>query len=73
MKRKEILEQLKNKPAKELEKDLASYRDRLWSLKSDLVAGKVKNVKEIKEVKKIIARIMTMLKSRDPKYPNTSE
>ncbi|HEY4475312.1 MAG TPA: 50S ribosomal protein L29 [Candidatus Paceibacterota bacterium] len=64
MKRKEILNQIKNKNMADLKKDLADYRDRLWSLKKDLVAGKVKNVKEIKEIKKAIARIMTMRNSK---------
>jgi large subunit ribosomal protein L29 len=54
-------EQLKNKPKAELEKNLSEYRDKLWSLKTALVGGKVKNVSEIKEVKKNIARILTIL------------
>jgi len=62
MKDKEIFEQLKAKPKGELDKEFAEYRDRLWSLKTDLVAGKVKNVKEIKKVKKAIARILTILR-----------
>lgn len=60
MKKKEI-EQLKMKPAEELKKDLADYRERIWSLRTDLAAGKVKNVKEVKKIKKIIARILTFL------------
>lgn len=54
-------EQLKNKPVAELEKDLIEFRDKLWSLKADLVAGKVKNIQKIKEIKKNIARILTIL------------
>ena len=61
MKDKEIFEQIKIKPKAELAKDLAEYRDKLRSLKSDLVAGKVKNVKEIKKIKITIARILTIL------------
>ncbi len=61
MKRKETLEQLKNLPAAELQKQLREYRDKLWSLKADLVRGKVKNVREINEIKKNIARILTIL------------
>lgn len=54
-------EQLKIKPAAELQKILMENRDRLWTLKTDLVSGKVKNVKEIKKVKKGIARISTLI------------
>lgn len=60
MKRKEI-EQLKTKPAEELKKSLAEHKDKLWSLKTDLAAGKIKNVKEIKKLKKDIARELTLL------------
>lgn len=60
MKKKEI-EQLKNKPVVELQKNLSEYRDRLWNLKTDLVAGKVKNVQEIRQVKKTIARLLTFI------------
>lgn len=54
-------EQLKIKAVTELKKDLGEQRDKIWTLKTDLAAGKVKNVKEIKKVKKIIARILTLM------------
>lgn len=60
MKKKEI-EQLKSKAAPELEKNLAELRDKLWTLRTDLAAGKVKNVKEIKNLKQTIARILTFV------------
>lgn len=60
MKRKEI-EQLKTKPVEELKKSLAEHKDKLWNLKTDLAAGKIKNVKEIKKIKKNIARELTLL------------
>ena len=60
MKKKELAE-LKIKPEIELEKDLKSLRERLGKLKSDLEAGKVKNIREIKETKKGIARILTLM------------
>ncbi len=62
MKKKDILKQISDKPDKDLNKDLYDYRDKLWNLKKDLVAGKVKNVREIKELKKTIARILTLLR-----------
>lgn len=46
---------------------LPEMRDRLWSLKTDLAAGKVKNVKEIKKIKKNIARILTWQKQNQQK------
>ncbi len=60
MKKKE-LEQFKNKTLVELEKNLAEYRDKLWTLRTDLAAGKVKNVKEINVSKKAIAIILTLI------------
>ena len=60
--KRENFSQLKNKSALELKKELAEHRDRLWSLKNDLTAGKVKNVREIRSLKRNIARILTLLK-----------
>lgn len=54
-------EQFKTKPLEELKKNLLEYREKARSLKTDLKAGKVKNVKEIKNVKKFIARILTLI------------
>ena len=51
MKQKD-LGQLKIKPVAELRKILMENRDRLWTMKTDLVAGKVKNVKEIQKIKR---------------------
>ena len=59
MKKKEF-EQFKTKPAADLKKALFENRDKLWSLKTDLAAGKVKNVKEIRKIRKTIAQIMTI-------------
>jgi ribosomal protein L29 len=63
MKKKEW-ENLKTKPQIELEKNLKSFRERLGKLKSDLVSGKVKNIREIKESKKVIARILTLMREK---------
>ncbi len=60
MKKKE-LEQMKTKTVGELEKNLVEYRDKLWSLRTDLAAGKIKNVKEIKKTKKAIAVALTLI------------
>lgn len=58
---KKELQQLQAQSESELKKTLEESRDRLWNLKADLAAGKVKNVKEIKRVKRAIARTLTML------------
>jgi ribosomal protein L29 len=62
--RKKDWEQLKIKPAAELKKSLSEHRERLWSLKTDLAAGKVKNVNEIQKVKKLIARTLTLINQK---------
>lgn len=58
MKKKEIQE-LKNKPATELEKLITEARERMRVLKFDLAAGKVKNVKDLRIIRKDIARLLT--------------
>lgn len=54
-------QQLKTRPKEELQKLIKEKRDRLWQLKADLVAGKVKNVREIRLVKKTIAQLLTLI------------
>lgn len=61
MKKKDI-QQLKNKPVADLANQLKEMRDRLWQLKIDLAAGKVKNVREIRATRKDVARVMTIIK-----------
>jgi large subunit ribosomal protein L29 len=56
--------ELRQKSDNELEKMLQEKRKKLYQLRSDLVAGKVKNVREIRMVKKDIARILTILNER---------
>lgn len=60
MKKKE-LQEYKNKPTVELQKELTRYRERLANLKFDLAAGKVKNIREIRAVKKAIAQILSLI------------
>jgi ribosomal protein L29 len=57
--------ELREKSKSQLEKLLFKKRERLRTLRFDLVSGKVKNVREIKTVKGDIARILTILKSAD--------
>jgi large subunit ribosomal protein L29 len=56
--------ELRQKSDNELEKMLQEKRKKLYQLRSDLVAGKVKNVREIRMVKKDIGRILTILNER---------
>ena len=63
MKKKEI-DQLKNKPTVELEKELKDRKERLSKLNFDLTTGKVKNIKDIQETKKDIARILTVINKK---------
>lgn len=60
MKKSEIQE-LKNRSRAELEKLMKEARERLWALRMDLAAGKVKNIAELSGTKKKIARIQTIL------------
>lgn len=61
MKRKEF-EELKTKPAAELQQTLRETRERLRALKFDLAAGKTKNIQELRSIKKDIARLLTILR-----------
>jgi ribosomal protein L29 len=63
--KKSTVEQFNSRNTKELQKQLNDNRDKLWSLKTDLVSGKVKNVREIKKLKRDIARILTVMKSKE--------
>jgi len=49
----------------ELQKQLKEWKDKLWQMRVDLVAGKVKNVREIRAVRKDIARLLTFIKANE--------
>ena len=59
MKKKE-LQNFKNKPVVEINKELSMYREQLSNLKLDLSLGKVKNIQEIRKIKKSIAQLLTL-------------
>ncbi len=61
------IQELKKKPAAELELLVKESRTRLRALRFDLAAGKVKNVAELREVRKTIARALTFLKQGQAK------
>lgn len=64
MKKQEVKE-LKNKPVAELQKFLGESRERLRTLRHNLAAGKVKNVKELRALKKDIARLLTFINANE--------
>ncbi len=57
-------QEIKDKPAAELEKECGKSREDLQRLKFDLAAGKLKNVRNIRHTKKKIAVIMTAINSK---------
>jgi large subunit ribosomal protein L29 len=56
--------ELRKKSDEELRGILEERRKKLHQLRTDLVGGKVKNVREIRKVKKEIAQILTILNER---------
>ncbi len=58
-----IFQELKLKAPAELQKMLKDDREKLRSLKFDLIAGKVKNANELRNVRKNIARVLTLVNS----------
>lgn len=61
-------QELKLKAPAELQKILKDDREKLKTLRFDLVAGKVKNVNELHRVRKNIAHVLTILNSLDMKH-----
>lgn len=59
--KREALQQLKTKPAPEIEAMLKDSREKLRVMRFDLAAGKVKNVGALRELRKDIARMLTVL------------
>lgn len=55
--------ELKSKTEKELRKFLEESRDKLRNLRFKDANKQLKNVREIRVIKKIIARVLTLLKS----------
>ncbi len=66
MKKKEFA-QLKTQQPEALKKSVLELKDKLWTLKTDLASGKVKNVREIRAVKKDIAQMLTLLNNMGTK------
>ena len=59
--------ELRKKSKGELNKLLKQNREKLGTLRFDLISGKLKNHKQIRNTKKDIARILTILKIKNQK------
>ncbi|MBU3934621.1 50S ribosomal protein L29 [Patescibacteria group bacterium] len=56
---------LRKKSKDELQKDLRKLQESLSRLFLKLAANKLKNVREIRSIKKDIARVLTIIKSKN--------
>jgi large subunit ribosomal protein L29 len=56
--------EVRQKTKEDLSKSIKDMREKLRSLRFDLAAGKVKNVREIRQIRKDIARTLTILKEK---------
>ena len=61
---------LKGKNSHELEEIMREKREKLRALRFDLAADKLKNHRQIRKTKKEIARIMTLLSSKEKNKQN---
>lgn len=58
--------ELKLKSKKELNKLLKEFREKQRELRFKVSQKQLKNIREIREVQKTIARILTILNSKEP-------
>lgn len=65
MKSKQFMEELRSKSVTELNEDLVAAKKELFNLKFQNATNQLDNTSRIKEVKKNIARIQTVLASRN--------
>ncbi len=63
MKRKDF-EKIQTMSAAELVGSISEAREKLWTTKRDIEAGKAKNVKAGRGVRRDIARMLTLLNSK---------
>lgn len=65
MKRKQLIEKLRESHNLELEQKLKENKEELFSLKFQVATGHLEDTSRIKAIKRNIARIKTILHSRD--------
>ncbi|MBU0707818.1 50S ribosomal protein L29 [Patescibacteria group bacterium] len=65
------IEELRAKPAKELNILLQELREKERDLRFKISAKQMKNVRELRDIKKTIAKIFTVLNSKQSKPSNT--
>lgn len=58
------IKELRPKTKEELQKILSEQRERLRNLRFSLELKKIKNVREIRKTKKIIAQVLTLLRTK---------
>ncbi len=63
MKKAEI-QNLRSRSKEELASDLATNADKLWQVRTDVLNGKVKDVREVRRIKKLIAVMKTILSEK---------
>ncbi len=62
--KKNDIQKLKEMAPQEMERVVSSSKEALRSLRFDLAAGKVKDIRAISEAKKKIARLMTFINEK---------
>jgi ribosomal protein L29 len=67
MKVKEELKELKLKSENELQKLLASSREKLRELRFKVSQNQLKNIREVREIKKRISKILTLINQKQKK------
>lgn len=67
---KNILKEIRELTAEELEKKLAKIRRELMELRFQFKAQQLKNPVKLKETRRAIARILTVLKEKEPEEKN---
>lgn len=65
MKRKQLIEKLREAHNLELEQKLKEHKEELFSLKFQVATGHLEDTSRIKAIKRNISRIKTILHSRD--------
>ena len=64
MKAREELKELKMKSAVELQKLLASSREKMRDLRFRVSQNQLKNIRELRQIKKKIATILTLINAK---------